>query len=69
MTATLLPADPSPLMDEGAAAALLGISRPTLKSLRLRGLGPTSVRIGGQVRYAQAAIDAYILLHTEEPKS
>ncbi len=44
---------------EPEAAAHLGISVRTLIRLRKAGNGPTAVRIGHQLRYERAALDAW----------
>ena len=37
---------PQNLIDDNAAAAVLGVSPPTLRSWRCRGIGPTFVKLG-----------------------
>jgi hypothetical protein len=41
-----LEALPQNLIDDRAAAAVLGVSPPTLRSWRCRGIGPTFVKLG-----------------------
>ena len=44
----------SPLMDEPALAAKLGVSRSTLQSWRYAGRGPRFIKLGRMVRYRVA---------------
>lgn len=51
---------PSPLIDDGRAAEILGIARQTLRNWRLAGLGPRWLRIGPRsVRYRMADVEAF----------
>jgi hypothetical protein len=46
-------------VDERAAAAALGISHRTLQSWRVRGGGPTYIKMGRSVRYDIAQLEAW----------
>ena len=50
----------APMLSEGDAANLLGISVRTLQASRCTGRGPRFVKIGRRVLYRQTDIDAYI---------
>jgi len=56
------------LMDIDTAAALLGIRARTMDLWRLRGDGPTYIRVGGQIRYRRADIEAYLTARTVTPQ-
>ena len=52
-----IPADPAALLYASEAATLLALSPRTLETLRVRGNGPSFVRIGARaVRYRRAAV-------------
>ncbi len=52
------------LLDEKSAAEYLGGMKPlsvkTLQKWRIKGAGPTWVRIGGSIRYKQSDLDQFI---------
>ena len=50
----------SPLLKEQEAADLLRMKVATLRSWRVRGGGPTFIKVGGSVRYRPADIDAWL---------
>ena len=49
-----------PLVDEIAAAQLLGLSVKTLRRWRWAGKGPRFVKLGSAVRYHPADLDEFI---------
>jgi predicted DNA-binding transcriptional regulator AlpA len=52
---------PAPaLLNERQAAALLSVSHRTLQAWRLRGGGPQYVKVGANVRYRPADLDAWL---------
>ncbi len=63
----------SKLHDTTSAAALLGISKRTLESWRVRGGGPRYVSLGtgsrGAVRYREDDLDAYVAGRVRESTS
>lgn len=56
--ATLL--DRQGAMDEGAAAAYLGVTKPTLQKWRWAKRGPTFCKVGRLVRYLPKDLDAFL---------
>lgn len=54
------PAKPPRLLSEAEAAEYLGISERTLRRLRDQGRAPVHTRVGRQVRYSLATINAYL---------
>lgn len=54
-------------MNEHAAAELLGIAAQTLRRWRWAGKGPSYVKVGHAVRYAPAALAAFIDRSTVTP--
>lgn len=54
----------SPLIDEPALAAKLGVSRSTLQSWRYAGRGPRFIKLGRMVRYRVADIDEFLRANT-----
>ena len=54
----------SPLIDEPALAAKLGVSRSTLQSWRYAGRGPRFIKLGRMVRYRVADVDAFLRANT-----
>ncbi len=65
--ATLVPGD---LLDERAAAAILGASVQTMRNWRWRGTGPRYRKIGQRlVRYARADLQAFIAGDAPEGKA
>jgi hypothetical protein len=58
------------LLDQDAAAALLGLKNPrTLAAWRLRRQGPRFVRIGTNVRYRRTDIEAFVASNVVDPVS
>ena len=57
------------LLDEHAAAELLGCSPRTLQDWRWRGEGPEFVRLGRAVRYAPSALRDFITSRTRRSTS
>jgi Helix-turn-helix domain len=54
------------LIDEKAAAALLGLSPATLRSWRCREIGPAYYRLGigrGRIKYAVADLEEFTSRH------
>ncbi len=49
-----------PLLNEDAAAEILGVSVRTLQRQRVRGDGPRYVKIGKRVLYREEDLQAYI---------
>jgi hypothetical protein len=49
------------LINPKHAAKYLGISPRTLESMRLRGVGPTYIRVGRLVRYLKDALEGWVL--------
>jgi hypothetical protein len=54
------PGGPGALLNPKAAAAFLGLSEWTLAEWRCRGGGPRYIKAGNRVRYAPAALQAWI---------
>lgn len=54
------PTESAGLLSAVQAGAYLGVPGATLQGWRYRGVGPTYVKIGGQIRYRKTDIDAYI---------
>lgn len=48
------------LLTERQAAAVLGLSHRTLQAWRVRGGGPQYAKIGSNVRYRRADLDAWV---------
>jgi hypothetical protein len=48
------------LLDERAAAQLLGVKPRTLQVMRARGDGPTFLKIGRSVRYSTSDLSKYV---------
>ena len=48
------------LLDEQEAAALLRLSVKTLQRRRVRGNGPSYVKLGGRVFYRESDLEAHI---------
>jgi len=48
------------LLTPAQVAVQLGISEKTLANWRSLGHGPDSMKLGGRVRYEEAAVDAFI---------
>ena len=48
------------LLTEEEAAAILQLSKTTLRRLRLEGSGPPHVEIGRQTRYRQAIVQGWL---------
>lgn len=63
--------DLADLVDEGAVAARLGVSRSTLQSWRYARRGPRYIKIGRLVRYRNADVDAFLTASTrgDEPQA
>jgi len=57
------------LLDEHAAAEMLAVSPRTMQDWRWRGGGPEYVRLGRAIRYAPAALRAYVAAHTRRSTS
>ena len=54
-------ASPAPqLLDEGAAASILCVSKRTLQLWRRSGNGPAFVKLGAAVRYRPSDLDEFI---------
>jgi excisionase family DNA binding protein len=51
------------LLTAKEAAALLGISHRTLAAMRLKGSGPTYVKVGWLVRYPKSKLEEWLLSH------
>jgi Helix-turn-helix domain len=50
-----------PLMDEGGAAAYLGLTPRAMQAYRYRGDGPEFIRLSGRaIRYALTDLDAWV---------
>ncbi|WP_285753926.1 helix-turn-helix domain-containing protein [Lentzea sp. NBRC 105346] len=54
-----------PLLRPEEVAPLLNVARGTLYRWRHHGEGPTSIRVGGGVRYRKSDVDAYIVKQAE----
>lgn len=53
---------PAAVMNQDQAASYLGVSPRTMEQWRLRGGGPSFVRIGPRcIRYRQAALDSWLM--------
>lgn len=57
------------MMTEHDVANLLSVAPATLRRWRWAGKGPSYVKVGHAVRYASAALDAFIALGTVTPMS
>ena len=64
MQATSLTTDPDAALNENQAAEFLGLSVRTLQAWRVRGGGPSYVKIGRAVRYRRRALVSYQESHT-----
>jgi hypothetical protein len=53
-------ADPNELLDRNAAATHLGFKSRTLEAWANEGVGPRVTRVGKNVRYRRADLDAYV---------
>lgn len=53
-----------PLLEEEAAAPLIGWSVSTLQKKRVAGDGPPYVKLGRSVRYRPEDLEAYVIEHT-----
>lgn len=53
-------AEISPLLLPGEAADILKVAEVTMRSWRVKGSGPAYVRVGNQIRYRRADIEAFI---------
>lgn len=61
------PVAPRGALDTTAAAAYLGgIAVRTLANWRVRGIGPSYVRVGTRIAYLVEDLDAWLLAHREE---
>ena len=60
-----------PLIDEDAAAAMLGVSVRTLQKARVTGLGcnPPFIKLGRLVRYRPEDIEAFVAANTRASTS
>ena len=58
----------SSVVDEGGAAARLGIAPSTLRNIRSQGRGPKFCRIGRRIVYRVIDVDAYLEAHLEDPE-
>lgn len=56
----VMPSSRDPLLDEQAAAELLGVAAATLRKWRVYGDGPEFCKIGRRVRYRLSALDRFI---------
>ena len=54
------PSARDPLLDEHAAAELLGLAPATLRKWRVYGDGPEFCKIGRRVRYRLSALDRFV---------
>lgn len=61
----LAPLGLDPLLSIKELAAYLGIPEATLRDWRVDGKGPSSIRVGGQVRYAISDVRAWLEAHRE----
>jgi hypothetical protein len=52
--------DDEGLLTEEEAAAILQLSLPAMRQLRLAGSGPPHLGIGRQTRYRQAAVQGWV---------
>lgn len=59
------------LLKESVVAEILGVSMPTLRSWRCRGLGPPYIKLGAgsksPVRYSASDIEKYIAEYRQVP--
>jgi excisionase family DNA binding protein len=62
------PSQGDPFLDTTAAAAYLGVSRPTLERWRASNRGPAATFISARiVRYRRSALDGYLDAVTSRP--
>ena len=59
-------AAPVGLLDQEAAAAYLGCRPQTLADWRCKKIGPRWYKVGRLVKYAQAELDAYLVLRAQQ---
>ncbi len=52
--------DEQTLLDEDQAAAMLNVSKRTLRRFRQKGKGPRFNKIGGKVRYRRSSIEEWL---------
>lgn len=64
-TTVAIPTDMNALLSEPQAAALMGLSRFTLRNKRLEGHGPRHIRIGRNVRYRRVDLEVFIEQHAQ----
>ena len=57
---------PPDLLTVAELADHLGVKPSTVYHWRVRGYGPTAVKISGRVRYRLADVDAWVAEHAEE---
>lgn len=55
-----------PLAEPCEVASYLRITEKTLAQWRWRKTGPAYIKVGGEVRYAWAAVDAWLVDHSGE---
>jgi hypothetical protein len=55
-----------PLLDENAAAKVIGCSPALMRKWRLFGEGPSFCKIGRLVRYRQEDLDGFVAAHRVE---
>jgi predicted DNA-binding transcriptional regulator AlpA len=53
-------------LSEADTAHYIGMSRPWLRLQRMRGTGPTYIRIGRAIRYDVKDLDAWLAKHRVE---
>ena len=58
---------PVRLLPPTEAARALGLHTQTLANFRHAGRGPEYVRVGGAIRYAEAALREYVSANTKTP--
>lgn len=63
------PSSRDPLLDEHAAAELLGVKAATLRKWRCTGEGPEFIKVGRLARYAPAAIERFKRARTRRSTS
>jgi len=60
-------ANTTEFVSEKQLATRLGIARGTLRKWRHYGRGPTFVRMGGSIRYAESAIRTWLAQNEKNP--
>lgn len=55
------------MVKQATAAKYLGVKPHTLENWRHLGRGPRFYKVGGQVRYDQADLDAFLEANVHEP--